>query len=103
MPKADAVTLDTKEKSAGLVVGIRAPIDDDSVARMKWGEHFFELDPVGSSPCDFPRKRAPLFSKAGVNKLLMVDAMEPTREKASAECHFQSVFIFLGGGGGVIG
>jgi hypothetical protein len=35
--KADAVTLDAKEKSAGLVVGIRAAIDDDSVAWMKRG------------------------------------------------------------------
>jgi hypothetical protein len=101
--EADAVALDAKEKSARFVVGIGTTIDDDTVAWMKWGEHFFELDPVGSSPCDFPRKRAPLFSKASVNELLMVDAMKPTREKASAECHFQSVLIFLGGGGGVIG
>ena len=78
MTEADSVSLDAKEKSAGLVVGIRATIDDDSVAWMKWGEHFLELDPVGSSPCYFSRERAPLFSKASVDELLMVYAMEPT-------------------------
>jgi hypothetical protein len=103
MTEADSVSLDAKEKSAGLVVGIRATIDDDSVAWMKWGEHFLELDPVGSSPCYFSRKGTTLFSKTGVNELLMVDAMKPTREKAATESHFQPVFIFLRGGGGVIG
>ena len=103
MTEADSVSLDAKEKSAGLVVGIRATIDDDSVAWMKWGEHFLELDPVGSSPCYFSRERATLFSKASVNELLMVYAMEPAGKKAAAECHLESVFVFLGGGGGVIG
>ena len=78
MTEADSVSLDAKEKSARFVVGIGTTIDDDTVAWMKWGEHFLELDPVRSSPCDFSRKRAPLFSKAGVNELLMVDAIKPT-------------------------
>jgi hypothetical protein len=95
--------MNTEKESAGLVVGIGTSIDDDSVAWMKRGEHFLKLDPVGSSPCYFPRERATLFSKASVNELLMVHAMEPTREKATAKCHLESVFIFLGGGGGVIG
>jgi hypothetical protein len=95
--------MNTKEKSAGLVVGIRASIDDDSVAWMKRGEHFLELDPVGSSPCYFARERAPFFSKAGMHELLMIDAMEPAGEKAATESHLESVLIFLGGGGGVIG
>ena len=103
MTEADAVALDAKEKSAGFIVGIGTTIDDNSVARMKWCEHFLKLDPVGSSPRYFSCERAPLFSKAGVNELLMVVAMKPTREKAAAEGHLESVFIFLGGGGGVIG
>ena len=78
MTEADSVSMNTEKESAGFVLGIGTTIDDDTVAWMKWGEHFFELDPVGSSPCDFSRKRAPLFSKAGVNELLMVDAMKPT-------------------------
>jgi hypothetical protein len=95
--------LDAKEKSARFVVGIGTTIDDDTVAWMKRGEHFFKLDPVGSSPCYFSRERATLFSKASMNELLMIDAMEPAGKKSSAECHFQSVFIFLGGWGGEIG
>jgi hypothetical protein len=95
--------MNTEKKSAGLVVGIGTSIDDDSVAWMKRGEHFLKLDPVGSSPCYFPSERATLFPKASVNELLMVHAMEPTREKAAAESHLESVFIFFGGGGGVIG
>ena len=103
MTEADAVTLNAEEKSAGLVVGIGTTIDDNSVARMKWGEHFLKFDPVGSSPRYFSCERATLFAKAGVNELLMVHPMKPTREKAAAEGHLQPVFIFLGGGGGVIG
>ena len=91
------------EKTTGFVLGIGAPIDDDTVAWMKRGEHFLELDPVGSSPCYFSRERATLFSKASVNELLMVYAMEPAGKKAAAECHLESVFVFLGGGGGVNG
>jgi hypothetical protein len=101
--EADSVSMNTEKKSAGLVVGIRASIDDDSVAWMKWSEHFLELDPVGSSPCYFPRERATLFPKASVNELLMVHAMEPAGEKAPTESHLESVFVFFGGGGGVIG
>jgi hypothetical protein len=100
--EADSVSLDAKEKSARFVVGIRTTIDDDSVTWMKRGEHFLELDPVWSSPCNFSRKGAPLFSKAGVNELLMVYAMKPTREKATTEGHLQSVFLLLRGGGGVL-
>ena len=103
MTEADAVTLNAIEKTTGFVLGIGAPIDDDTVAWMKRGEHFLELDPVGSSPCYFSRERAAFFSKASVNELLMVYAMEPAGKKAAAECHLESVFVFLGGGGGVIG
>ena len=78
MTEADSVSLDAIEKTTGFVLGIGAPIDDDTVAWMKRGEHFFELYPVGSSPCYFSCEGAPLFSKAGVNELLMVDAMKPT-------------------------
>ena len=78
MTEADSVSMNTEKESAGFVLGIGTTIDDDSVARMKWGEHFLELDPVGSSPGDFPRKGTPLFSEASVNELLMVDAVEPT-------------------------
>jgi hypothetical protein len=94
--------MNTKKESAGFVLGIGTTIDDDTVAWMKWGEHFFELDPVGSSPCYFTCERATLFSKASMNELLMVHAMEPAGKKAAAECHLESVFVFLGGGGGVI-
>jgi hypothetical protein len=101
--EADSVSLDAIEKTTGFVLGIGAPIDDDTVAWMKRGEHFFELYPVGSSPCYFSCEGAPLFSKASVDELLMVYAMEPAGKKAAAECHLESVFVFLGGGGGVIG
>jgi hypothetical protein len=95
--------MNTEKESARFVLGIRASINDDSVAWMKWGEHFLELDPVGSSPCDFPREGAPFFAVAGMHELLMIDAMEPAGEKAAAKCHLEPVFIFIGGGGGVIG
>ena len=78
MTKADAFTLDAKEKSARLVVGIRAPIDDDAVARMKWGENFIQLEPIRPSAGDLARKRATFFSEAGVDELLMIDPMEPS-------------------------
>ena len=78
MTKADAVTLDAKEKSAGFVVGIRATIDDDSVARMKRGENFIQLEPVGSSAGDLARKRTTFLSEAGVDELLMIDPVEPS-------------------------
>jgi hypothetical protein len=95
--------MNTEKESAMFVLGIGTTIDDDSVAWMKRGEHFLKLDPVGSSPRYFPRERATLFSKASVNELLMVHAMEPTREKAPTESHLEPVFIFFGGGGWVIG
>ena len=103
MTKADPVTLDAEEKTARFVLGIRAPIDDDTVARMEWGENFIQLEPVRPSAGDLACKWAAFFSKASVNELLMVHAMEPAGKKAAAECHFQSVFIFLGGWGGEIG
>ena len=78
MTKADAVTLDAKEKSAWFVVGIRAPIDDDSVARMKWCEDFIQLEPIRPSAGDLARKRAAFFSEAGVDELLMIDPVEPS-------------------------
>ena len=78
MTEADSVSMNTEKESARFVLGIGTSIDDDSVARMKWGEHFLELNPVGSSPSYFSRERATLFSKASVNELLMVDAMKPT-------------------------
>ena len=78
MAKADAVTLDAKEKSAGLVVGIRAAIDDDTVARMKRGENFIQLEPVRPSAGDLARKRTAFLSEAGVDELLMIDPVEPS-------------------------
>ena len=78
MTKADAVTLDAKEKSAGLVVGIRAPIDDDAVARMERGENFIQLEPVRPSAGDLARKRTAFLSEAGVDELLMIDPVEPS-------------------------
>ena len=78
MTKADAVTLDAKEKSAGLVVGIRAPIDDDAVARMERGENFIQLEPVRPSAGDLARKRTTFLSEAGVDELLMIDPVEPS-------------------------
>ena len=78
MTKADAVTLDAKEKSAGLVVGIRAAIDDDTVARMKRGEDFIQLKPVRPSAGDLARKRTTFLSEAGVDELLMIDPVEPS-------------------------
>ena len=78
MAKADAVTLDAEEKTAGFVVGIRAPIDDDSVARMKWGENLIQLEPVRTSAGDLARKRTAFLSEAGVDELLMIDPMEPS-------------------------
>jgi hypothetical protein len=95
--------MNTEKESTGFVLGIGTSIDDDSVAWMKWGEHFLKLDPVGSSPCYFARERATFFSKTSVDELLMIDAMEPAGEKAPTESHLKPVFIFLGGGGGVIG
>jgi hypothetical protein len=85
--KADAVTLDAKKKSAGLVVGIRAPIDDDTVARMKWGENFIQLEPVRTSAGDLARKRPTFLSEASVDELLMIDPVEPSRKKAATEGH----------------
>ena len=78
MTKADAVTLDAEEKSARLVVGIRAAIDDDTVARMKRGEDFIQLEPIRPSAGDLTRKRAAFLSEAGVDELLMIDPMEPS-------------------------
>ena len=78
MAKKKSITLYAKEEAARLFFRVGASVDDDSVTRMKWGEHFLEFDPVGSSPGYFSRKRTPLFSKASVNELLMVDAVEPT-------------------------
>ena len=78
MTKADPVALDAKEKSAGFVVGIRAAIDDDTVARMKWGENFIQLEPVRTSAGDLARKRTTFFSEASVNELLMIDPVEPS-------------------------
>ena len=103
MTEADAVTLNAIEKTTGFVVGIGTTIDDDSVAWMKWGEHFLELDPVSSSPCYFPSERATLFSKTGVNELLMVDAMEPAGKKATAKGHLQAVLFFRSCGRGLLG
>jgi hypothetical protein len=70
--------LDAEEKTARFVVGIRAPIDDDAVSRMKWGENFIQLEPVRTSAGDFARKRAAFFSEAGVDELLMIDPVEPS-------------------------
>ena len=77
MTKADPVTLNAEEKSAGFVVGIRAAIDDDSVARMERGEDFIQLEPIRPSAGDLTRKRATFFSEASVDELLMVDPVEP--------------------------
>jgi hypothetical protein len=76
--KADPVALDAKEKSAGFVVGIRAPIDDDAVSWMEWGENFIQLEPVRASAGDFARKRPTFLSEAGVDELLMIDPVEPS-------------------------
>ena len=103
MPEADSIPMNTEKESARFVLGIGTTIDDDSVAWIKRGEHFLEFDPIGSSPCYFPREGAPFFAEAGMHELLMIDAMEPAGEKAAAKCHLESVFIFFGGGGGVIG
>ncbi len=78
MTKADAVTLDAKEKTARLVVGIRAPIDDDAVSWMEWGENFIQLEPVRPSAGDLARKRTAFLSEAGVDELLMIDPVEPS-------------------------
>ena len=78
MTKADPVALDAKEKSAGFVVGIRAPIDDDAVARMEWGEDFIQLEPIRTSAGDLARKRAAFLAEAGVNELLMIHPVEPS-------------------------
>jgi hypothetical protein len=76
--KADAIPLDAKEKSSWFVVGIRAPIDDDAVARMKWGEDFIQFEPIRPSAGDLARKRAAFLSEAGVDELLMIDPVEPS-------------------------
>jgi hypothetical protein len=75
--EADTIPLDAKKKSTWLVVRIGTTIDDDTIARMKWGEHFLKLDPVRTSPCYFSREWTPFFAEAGVDKLLMIDAMKP--------------------------
>jgi hypothetical protein len=76
--KADTIPLNAKEKSARLVVGIRAPIDDDTVARMERGENFIQLEPVRTSAGYFARKRTTFFSEASVDELLMIDPVEPS-------------------------
>ena len=78
MTKADAVTLDAEEKSARLVVGIRAAIDDDAVARMKGGENFIQFEPIRPRAGSFARKRSAFLSEAGVDELLMIDPVEPS-------------------------
>ncbi len=78
MTKADPVALNAKKKSARLVVGIRTAIDDDSVARMEWGENFIQLEPVRPSAGDLACKRAAFLSEAGVDELLMIDPVEPS-------------------------
>ena len=78
MTEADPITFDAKEKSARLVVGIRAAIDDDTVARMKWGENFIQLEPIRPSAGDLARKGAAFLSEAGVDELLMIDPVEPS-------------------------
>jgi len=85
--KADPVTLDAKEESAGLVVGIRTAIDDDAISWMEWGENFIQLEPVRPSASDFPCERTTFFSEAGVDELLMIDPVEPSRKKAATEGH----------------
>ena len=67
MTKADPVTLNAKEKSARFVVGIRAAIDDDTVARMKWGENLIQLEPIRPCAGDLARKRTTFLSEAGVD------------------------------------
>jgi hypothetical protein len=76
--KADPVALDAKEKSSGFVVGIRAAIDNDSVARMKWCEDFIQLEPIRTSAGYFARKRTTFLSEAGVDELLMIHPVEPS-------------------------
>ena len=78
MAKADAVTLDAKEKTARFVVGVRTAIDDDAVSWMEWGENFIQLEPVRPSAGDLARKRTAFLSEAGVDELLMIDPMEPS-------------------------
>ena len=78
MAKADPVTLDAKEKTAWFVVGIRAPIDNDAVARMERGEDFIQLKPIRPSAGDLACKRSAFFSEAGVDELLMINPVEPS-------------------------
>jgi hypothetical protein len=76
--KADAIPLDAKEKATGFVVGIRAAIDDDAVARMKWSENFIQFEPIRPSAGDLARERTTFLSEAGVDELLMIDPVEPS-------------------------
>ena len=94
MAKKKPIPLHAKEEAARLFFRVGSTVDDDSVAWMKWGEHFLDFDPVGARTRNPTREGATFFSEASVNELLVIDAMKPTREKASAKGHLQTISVF---------
>ena len=94
MAKEKSVPLHPKEKTAWLFFRVGSSVDDDTVAWVEWGHHFFDFDPVGARTRNPTREGATFFSEASVNELLVIDAMKPTREKASAKGHLQTISVF---------
>ena len=78
MTKQQSVALHAEEKPARLLLGIGSAINDNTIARVKRGEHLLHFDPVGPGPCDFSCQGAPLLAETGVNELLMIHSMKPT-------------------------
>ena len=90
----ESVALHAKQKSPRLFFSIGSPVDDHPVARAQGNERVFQFHPVGACAGDPAGEGSSLFSKPGVNQLLVVDSVEPAGEESPAKGHFEPVFIF---------
>ena len=74
-----------------LVIAAVAGVEDDAVASLqRAGEA--DVDAVTNDASDFADEGAALFSEAGVDELLVVNALKPAGGKATAEGHLHFVF-----------
>ena len=84
--------MDFVDAAALFAVGVAAAIDDDAVAGSD-GRERFDFDVAAADGADGAEERAALFAVAGVDELLVVDAVHPAGVEASGEGHFEFVFV----------